>query len=103
MATAPKTETVVYVGIHPAVEIADTGIVATRDQPVEVPAELAGHGPSGDPPGPDATDTERDAYDPGVGLLAQPANWRKATKAETSKAKKADEPAPSDDDQTKES
>lgn len=75
------TRHLLYVGPHAdGVEIFDTGEWASPGEPIEVDAELAGRAPKGEPGDED--------FDPGEGLLAQPSNWKLATAAATTKAKK---------------
>lgn len=67
-----------YVGPHDEVQIAATGLVAQRDEVVEVAAWLAGSVPVGD--------------DPGAGLLAQSSNWQPATIKTPADAKPSSDP-----------
>lgn len=67
-----------YIGPHAEVEVAALGEFVKRGDSIEVPAELAGRAPSGDP-----TD---DTFDPGGGLLAQVDNWQLVEAPKTKKA-----------------
>jgi hypothetical protein len=53
-------------------QIHDTGQWVEPDDTIEVDAALAGRSPKGTP--------GEEGYDPGEGLLAQPANWGPSTK-----------------------
>jgi hypothetical protein len=75
-----RTVPVTYVGPFDEVEIAGTTLLCRRGQTVEVPAEIAGKEPTGEP------GTKR--YQPGEGLLAQPDNWQPGAKTRTTSNEK---------------
>lgn len=62
------------------VTISETGDFVTPGQTFEVDADVAGSAPKGKP--------EDNDYDPGVGLLAQPENFVRATTKAAKQAEK---------------